>query len=82
MTNGEIQTPIQNSIQYTMFTNQTGNYGMGCHHGMRIPDGKNKKKQKKINIKQKNKKTKTKLKNNKKKFFRNLTQMVKQTNKK
>ena len=65
-----------------MFTNQTGNYGMGCHHGMRIPDGKNKKKQKKINIKQKNKKTKTKLKNNKKKFFRNLTQMVKQTNKK
>ena len=67
---------------FTMFTNQTGNYGMGCHHGTRIPDGKNKQKQTKKNIKQKNKKTKTKLKNNKKNFFRNLTQMVKQTNKK
>ena len=55
MTNGEIQTPIQNSIQYTMFTNQTGNYGMGCHHGMRIPDGKNKKNKKN---KHKTKKTK------------------------
>ena len=61
---------------------EMGKYGNAIHLGMRIPDGKNKKKQKKINIKQKNKKTKTKLKNNKKKFFRNLTQMVKQTNKK
>ena len=82
MTNGEIQTPIQNSIQYTMFTNQTGNYGMGCNHETRIQNGKNKQKQTKKKKKQKNKKTKTKLKNNKKKFFRNLTQMVKQTNKK
>ena len=65
-----------------MYKNKNRKYGMGSKNGKRIPDGKNKKKQKKINIKQKNKKTKTKLKNNKKKFFRNLTQMVKQTNKK
>ena len=61
MTNGEIQTPIQNSIQYTMFTNQTGNYGMGCHHGMRIPDGKNKK-NKKNKHKTKKQKNKNKIK--------------------